>query len=201
MPRRPTVQTRCLCLLLALGPGLAVRGAAGTPPAAGTPVPARCRLRLGLLPVAITSEHRDLAASTANLVHELLGSVLFQEGGFGIVERTDSRLLGRIVDELEFQSQGLVAEPDSKALGRLAGIEAFVLTDGDLTVRVLGTGLDLRVRLVDVETSKLLAVFRVRGRGRPRLTAWRSAREAVSEAMDDLAGQLHRFRLPAAGGM
>jgi hypothetical protein len=154
-----------------------------------------------VLPVAITSEHRDLAAGTANLVQDLIGSVLFQEGGFGIVERTDPRLLGRIVGELEFQNQGLVADRDTKALGRLAGIEAFVLTDGELSVRVLGTGLDLRVRLVDVETSKLLAVFRVRGRGRPRLTAWRSAREAVAEAMDELAGQLRHFRLPAVDGM
>jgi hypothetical protein len=201
MPRRPIAPARCLCLVLALGTGLSVPARAGAPPAAGAPAPARRRLRLGLLPVAITSEHRDLAASTADLVHELLGNVLFQEGGFSIVERTDPRLLGRIVDELAFQNQGLVAEPDGKALGRLAGIEAFVLTDGDLTVRVLGTGLDLRVRLVDVESSKLLAVFRVRGRGRPRLTAWRSAREAVGAAMDDLASQLHRFRLPAADGM
>jgi hypothetical protein len=171
---------------LALAPGLAARSA---------PEPSSRRLRLGVLPVAITSGHRDLAASTAALVRELLGNVLFQQGGFGIVERTDPRLLGRIMGELEFQNRGLVAGQDSKALGRLAGIDAFVLTDGELSVRLLGTGLALRVRLVDVETSQLLAVFQVQGRGRPRLSTWRSAREAVAAAMAALAEQLRGFRL------
>jgi len=95
------------------------------------------------------------------------------------VERSDPAILGLILSELGFQNGGMVAPQEARQLGKLAGIEAFVVTRGDLKVRMTGSVLSLRVRLIDVQTSRLLGLFQVSSRGRARLDPGRSVAEAV----------------------
>jgi hypothetical protein len=200
MDRRLAHRTWCL-FLLAMGLGLA--RLSGTEASVQEPVPAAPvhRLRVGVLPVLLTADDRDLTDAAKALIHDQLSDMLFRQGGYGIVTRTDPALLGQIMSELEFQNRGLVAPQETKALGRLAGIEVFVLADGELSVRMLGSTLTLRVRVIDVETSKLLGIFQVQCKGRARLDANRSMREAVTAAVDSLAQQMREFRPPSADSM
>jgi hypothetical protein len=66
---------------------------------------------------------------------------------------------------------------------------------------MLGSILTLRVKLIDVESSKLLGLFQVRSRSRARLNSRRSVREAVAGAMASLAAQLRDYHLPPADSM
>ncbi|MDR3669898.1 MAG: hypothetical protein P4L36_03585 [Holophaga sp.] len=159
------------------------------------------RLQVSVLPVSLFSDNRTEARNACALIHERLQEVLFQEGGYGIVERSDPAMLGLILSELGFQNGGLVAPQEARQLGKLAGIEAFVEARGDLTVGLFGTVLSLRVRLVDVQTSKLLGLFQVRSKGRARLHPGRSVADAVASAMQALLLQLRDFRPPSAESM
>ena len=203
MPHRPATRTRYR-LLFALELLLGVAAAAGTaPPEAAPPPPAEAaaashRLQLAVLPVDLAAADSAAARAARAQLQERLPDLLFQEGGYGVVERMDPAIQGPIMAELAFQNGGLVAPQEAKELGRLAGIDVFVAAGGDLTAGMWGSVLTLRVRLIDVQTSKLLGVFQVRGKGRPRLDAGRSAQEAVGAALDALAQQLRAFRIPSA---
>ena len=192
--RLPTRTWRLLPLFL----GLALMAAPlrGTDPAA----PPR-RLQVSVLPVSLSSDDRRVASTIGSLIQDRLKDAFFQEGDYGIVERGDPAVLGPILSELEFQNGGLVAHREARELGKLAGIEAFVVAGGELSVGMFGSVLSLRIRLIDVETSKLLGLFQVRSRGRARLNPRQSAAEAVASAMQTFAAQLHDFRPPSAESM
>ena len=176
--------------MLMLGVALAAHAAA----------PVR-RLQVSVLPVDLASDDRAVAQRASALIQERLREAFFQEGGYGIVERSDPALLGLILSELGFQNGGMVAPQEARQLGKLAGIEAFVVTRGDLRVRMTGSVLSLRVRLIDVQTSRLLGLFQVSSRGRARLDPGRSVAEAVASAMRSLAEQLRDFHPPSAEPM
>jgi hypothetical protein len=195
MAHRPTSRTWRLFPLF-LGLGLAAAPFQGMVPAASPR-----RLLVSVLPVTLASDDRAVAKGASTLIQERLKDVFFREGGYGIVERADPAILGPILSELAFQNGGLVAPQEAKALGRLAGIEAFVVAGGNLSVGMFGSVLSLRVRLIDVETSKLLGLFQVRSRGRARLDPGQSAAEAVAEAMQSLVQQLRDFRPPSSESM
>jgi len=183
-------------LLLMLGVALAVPAAASMEPAD----PSR-RLQVSVLPVDLASDDRAVSQRASALIQERLREAFFQEGGYGIVERSDPAILGLILSELGFQNGGMVAPQEARQLGKLAGIEAFVVTRGDLKVRMTGSVLSLRVRLIDVQTSRLLGLFQVSSRGGARLDPGRSVAEAVASAMRSLAQQLRDFRPPSAEPM
>jgi len=191
------LQTRFWRLLpLFLGLALMTAPLRGTDPA----LPPR-RLQVSVLPVTLSSEDRTVAGTTSALIQDRLKDTLFQEGGYGIVERGDPAVLGPILAELGFQNGGLVAPRESRELGKLAGIEAFVVAGGELSVGMFGCVLSLRIRLIDVETSKLLGLFQVRCKGRARLNPRQSAADAVARAMDSFAAQLRDFHPPSADSM
>jgi hypothetical protein len=197
MAHRSSSRSRCFALLF-LGAALAPQPRAEQP--LPTSAPAH-RLRVGVLPVTLTSDDRALADSAEAQIQEELGDLLFRQGSYGLVERTSPTLVDRIMAELEFQNGGLVAPQETKALGRLAGIEVFVQAEGELSVKMLGSILTLRVKLIDVESSKLLGLFQVRSRSRARLNSRLSVREAVTGAMASLASQLRDYHLPPADSM
>lgn len=156
------------------------------------------RFQVAVLPPELDSNNGTVARNADRLIQERLQDALFQQGDFDVVERTDPAILESILAELRFQNDGLVAPQDTRNLGKLAGIEVFISAAGELRVGLLGCTLSLRVRLIDVETSKLVGLFQVHGKGRARLDPNRSMREAVGAAMDDLAGQLRGFHLEAS---
>ena len=165
--------------------------------AVAAPAPAR-NLQVSVLPVDLASDDRAVAGQARELIQARLQDAFFREGGYGIVERSDPAILGLILSELRFQNGGMVAPQEARQLGKLAGIEAFVVTRADLSVRMFGSVLSLQVRLIDVQSSRLLGLFQVRARGRARLDPGRSVAEAVASAMASLAAQLHAFQPPPA---
>ena len=114
-----------------------------------------------MLPVRLRSDDRRVAGSASALIQEGVQDTLFQEGDFAIVERSDPAILGPILAELDFQNAGLVAPQEVLALGKLSGIQAFVVVGGSLSVSMFGSELSLRIQLIDVETSRLLWLFQV----------------------------------------
>ena len=195
MPTRPPFRTWCLLPLL-LGVGLWAAPVRGADPGASPR-----RLQVSVLPVRLASDDRRMAGAASTLIQDRLKDAFFQEGGYGIVERADPAILGPILAELGFQNGGLVSPQEARTLGKLAGIEAFVVAGGELTVGMFGSVLCLRIRLIDVETSKLLGLFQVRSKGRARLNPGQSVAEAVASAMQSLAMQLRDFRPPSAESM
>jgi hypothetical protein len=154
-----------------------------------------------VLPVDLASDDRKAARNASAMIQERLQETLFQAGGYGIVERSDPAVLGLIMSELGFQNGGLVAPQEARQLGKLASIEAFVVTRGDLRVGLFGSVLSLHIRLIDVQTSKLLGLFQVRSKGRARLDPGRSVADAVAAAMQALVLQLRDFQPPSAESM
>ena len=183
-------------LPLFMGLGLAAAPIQGPDPAV---LPHR--LQVSVLPVNLASDDRAEAKNASSLIQDRLKEAFFRDGGYGVVERGDPAILGQIMSELGFQNAGLVAPREAKELGKLAGVEVFVVAGGELTVGMFGSVLSLSVRLIDVETSRLLGLFQVRSRGRARLNPHRSVAEAVATAMQSLAVQLHDFRPPSAESM
>ena len=167
---------------LACGFLLAVAAWAGT----GT-VPARL---IAVLPPELSSTDPDAGGLAARAVQDGLVALLSRDGRYQVVERADPKVLASLVAELAFQNGGLVADREAGRLGELAGIEVFVWVDGDLGGGFLGSHLRLRVRFIEVQTAKLLALLEVTSRGRPALDPERSVRDAVARGLRLLAARL-----------
>jgi len=156
---------------------------------AGSGVP--LKVAVSVLPPELTSDDRDAGLAAKKALQEGLVTLLHRDGRYQVVERTDPKVLDRIMAELVFQNGGLVADQEAKRLGELAGIEVFVWVNGDLSMGFRGSILTLRARFIDVETSKLLEVFEVTGHGKPALDPDRSAKDAVAQGLKELALKIH----------
>jgi hypothetical protein len=89
--------------------------------AAPAATPSR-RLQVSVLPVDLASDDRTVSRRASALIQERLREAFFQEGGYGIVERSDPAIRDLILSGLGFQNGGLVAPQEAQQLGKLAGI-------------------------------------------------------------------------------
>ena len=142
---------------------------------------------ISILSVDLSSDDRDVANHAKQVITEQLRDVFHANGHYHWVERADQKMLERILSELKFQNSGLVASDEVKNLGNLAGIGVFVVVSGDLSVGMFGCDLALKVRLIDVESSKLISIYDIKSKGKFRIDPNKSAEDAISKAMKDLA--------------
>lgn len=142
---------------------------------------------VSILSIELSSDDRDAATAARKAIQDQLRDVLHASGRYHWVERADPKMQERIMKELAIQNSGLVASEEARNFGRLAGIGVFVVVTGDLSIGMFGSTLALKVRMVDVETTKLLRIHEFKTKGPFRMDPNKSAEEAVSEAMKALA--------------
>lgn len=114
----------------------------------GGPMPAQ--LRLAVL------DMEDLKGATLVLgryLSERLTTRLWTPGGAPVIER---RRLAQVLDELEFAQSDLVDPTNGRRFGRMAGVSAVVVG----TVSVLSDRVEIDARIVDLETTSIVAVAR-----------------------------------------
>ena len=148
------------------------------------------RTRVSILPIELSTDDRAVGVHTKKRITEKLRDVLHGSGRYQLVERTNPEILDKILKELRFQNQGLVASPEVKSLGNLAGIDVFVRAEGELSVGWSSCSLKLKVSFIDVETSKLLDIQEVQAKGKGSLDPDTSADNAVNKALEILALKL-----------
>lgn len=154
-----------------------------------TPVPSNqmvSSVGVSILSIELSSDDKDAATAAKKAIQEQLRDVLHASGRYHWVERADSRLQERIMKELALQNSGLVASEETRNFGRLAGIGVFAVVSGDLSIGMFGCTLALKVRMVEVETTKLLQIYEFKTKGPFRMDPNKSAEEAVTEAMKAL---------------
>jgi TolB-like protein len=84
------------------------------------------------------------------MIAEFLTTAAVDSGRFSIVERS---LLEKVLKELELGQSGIIEEGKAREIGRMVGAAA-ILTG---SVSRLGNTMRIDVRLIDVETGKILA--------------------------------------------
>jgi curli biogenesis system outer membrane secretion channel CsgG len=84
------------------------------------------------------------------MIAEFLTTAAVDSGRFSIVERS---LLEKVMKELELGQSGIIEEGKAREIGRMVGAGA-ILTG---SVSRLGNTMRIDVRLIDVESGKILA--------------------------------------------
>ena len=153
------------------------------PPPSGT-------VGISILSIELSSDDKDVAKAARRVLQEQLRDVFHARGRYHWVERADPKMLEQILEELKFQNSGLVASEEAKNLGKLAGIGVFVVVTGDLSVGMFGCNLTLKVRTIDVESSRLMSIYTLQSKGHFRLDPNKSAEDAIAKAMKAFANEL-----------
>ena len=147
---------------------------------------------VSILSIELSSDDKDAATAARKAIQEQLRDVLHASGRYHWVERADPKLQELILKELALQNSGLVASEEARNFGKLAGIGVFAVVSGDLSIGMFGCTLGLKVRMVEVETTKLLRIYEFKTKGPFRMDPNKSAEEAVSEAMKALLVEFKR---------
>jgi TolB-like protein len=141
------------------------------PPSSGIPGPSQSSLdeavehlaseleRVGPMPAQLrlaVLDMEDLTGATLVLgryLSERLTTRLWTPGGASVIER---RRLAQVLDELEFAQSDLVDPTNGRRFGRMAGVSAVVVG----TVSVLSDRVEIDARIVDLETTRIVAAAR-----------------------------------------
>ncbi len=142
-----------------------------------------------LLTVELNSDDAAATVHAKKLIQDRLREVFHGSGRYHWVER-DPKLLEGLLRELKWQHSGMVDEKQIKELGRLDGVGVFALASGDLTMTLTGCTLALKVRLIEVESARTVAIHEVRTKGRFRVDPSKSAEDAILQAAKALAIKL-----------
>lgn len=112
--------------------------------------PAPPQLRLAVLDM---EDLKGAALVLGRYLSERLTTRLWTPGGYSVIER---RRLAQVLDELEFAQSDLVDPTNGRRFGRMAGVSAVVVG----TVSVLSDRVEIDARIVDLETTNILAAAR-----------------------------------------
>ena len=111
------------------------------------------RLRVAVMPFRTVAGAPSLGGS---IVSERLVSELMRRDDFELVER--SRLQA-LIDEIVYGLSGAVDPPTAAQLGRFLGVDALVV---GTAVKLRDGGLEVHVRMVEVESARVLAAANAR---------------------------------------
>ncbi len=136
--------------LVNLGPMIPVTAQPGNA-APITPPPKKKReiIKIAILELDYL-QRSNRGEPVGRMVSEFLTTSAANTGAFSIVERS---LLNKVMKELELEQSGLVEESQAREIGRMVGADA-VLTG---SVSKLGSSMRIDVRLINVETGKIMA--------------------------------------------